>query len=82
MFIRKKPNKSGTISVQVIKKVGRSNRIVKTIGFGTTAEELEALERRARTELEMLRPQLSFSFDQYCGQFYRELKRCRRIKNM
>jgi transposase len=63
MFIRKKPNKSGTISVQIIKKVSRSNRIVKTIGCGTTAEELEALERRARTELEMLRPQLSFSFD-------------------
>ena len=63
MFIRKKPNKSGTTSVQIIKKVGRSNRIVKTIGCGTTAEELEVLERRARTELEMLRPQLSFSFD-------------------
>ncbi len=27
MFIRKKPNKSGTISVQIIKKVGRSNRL-------------------------------------------------------
>jgi len=63
MFIRKKPNKSGTISVQIIKKVGISNRIVKTIGCGTTAEELEALERRARTELEMLRPQLSFLSD-------------------
>lgn len=52
MFIRRKKNKSGSTSVQLIQKVGRVNKLVKSIGVGTTEREIELLESIARFELE------------------------------
>jgi transposase len=43
MFVRKKPNKSGLVSVQVIDKSGKSYRVVKTIGSSFDQMELENL---------------------------------------
>jgi hypothetical protein len=43
MFIRKVVNKSGNISVQVIKKVGRKNKVLKHLGTARTSFELAHL---------------------------------------
>lgn len=43
MFVRKKPNKSGKISVQVIKKVKGSYTVAKTIGSSSDKSEVERL---------------------------------------
>ena len=43
MFVRKKPNKSGKISVQVIDKVKGSYKVAKTIGSSSDNVEVEEL---------------------------------------
>lgn len=48
MFIRKKPNKSGLVSVQVIDKSQGRYKVVKTIGSSNEASEVERLEGEAR----------------------------------
>ena len=45
VFIRKNKNRSGTISVQVVRKVGRKNKLVKTIGVTSHPDELEEFIR-------------------------------------
>jgi len=50
MFVRKKVNKSGSISVQVVQKVGRINRVIRTLGCSTDPEELKKLESQAEYE--------------------------------
>ena len=54
MFIRKNKNRSGTISVQIISKVGRNNRVLKTLGCAKTAREEELLLLMAKTEIERI----------------------------
>lgn len=43
MFVRKKPNKSGKISVQVINKIKGSYKVAKTIGSSSDKSEVERL---------------------------------------
>lgn len=43
MFVRKKPNKSGKVSVQVIEKVRGSYKVAKTIGSSFDTTEIEEL---------------------------------------
>lgn len=43
MFLRKKKNKSGSITVQVIEKVGRKNKVLKIMGTSSLEKELEDL---------------------------------------
>ncbi len=52
MFIRKKNNTSGSVSVQVIQKVQGRYKVLKTIGSATTWQEIEKLEDQARQEIE------------------------------
>jgi transposase len=54
MFIRRKKNRSGSFSVQIIRKVGRINKVVKSIGVGHTERELELLENIAHFEKDKL----------------------------
>jgi hypothetical protein len=54
MFIRKNRNRSGTISIQIVRKIERSNRVIKTIGIAKTKREEELLLLLARTEIERL----------------------------
>ncbi|MEM9549518.1 MAG: IS1634 family transposase [Bacteroidota bacterium] len=49
MFLRKKPNKSGSVSIQVIQKVGRSNKVVTTIGCSSDPFEIEQLWIKGKT---------------------------------
>lgn len=57
MFIRKKPNPSGSISIQVIQKVNNRNKILKILGSATTQQEIEKLVNLARQEIERLSAQ-------------------------
>lgn len=54
MFIRKKKNKSGSISIQILSKIGRKNKLLKSIGCAKTQREEDLLILIARTELERL----------------------------
>lgn len=54
MFIRKKKNKSGSLSIQILSKIGRKNRLLKTVGCARTAREEELLSMLANTEIERL----------------------------
>lgn len=48
MFIRRKPNKTGSVSVQVIDKSGGCYRVLKSLGTGRSESELVNLEEKAR----------------------------------
>jgi len=52
MFIRKKKNNSGSISIQVITKIGRKNKLLKTVGCARTKREEELLILLAKAEME------------------------------
>jgi transposase len=54
MFIRKNRNRSGTFSIQIVRKVRRSNKVIKTIGIARTKREEDLLLLLANTELERL----------------------------
>jgi len=51
MFIRKKKNKSGSTSIQIIEKKNGINKIIKTIGSAFEIKEIEKLYRQALYEL-------------------------------
>ena len=55
MFIRKKNNRSGTISVQIISKIRGKYKVIKSIGVAKTTREEELLLLLANTELERLK---------------------------
>jgi len=54
VFIRKNKNRSGSCSVQIVSKARGNYRVIKTLGSGTTDEEIEFLYQRARQELEKI----------------------------
>lgn len=54
MFIRKKRNRSGSISVQIIQKINRSNKVLKTIGSSSDPAEVENLYLQALYEMPRL----------------------------
>ena len=54
MFLRKKKNKTGSISVQIISKSGGKYKVVKTIGCGRSEQEIQKLEYLGKQELERL----------------------------
>ena len=64
MFIRRKKNRSGSVSIQIIQKIGRINKVVKSVGVGRTERELELLENIARFELEKIQRQPSLFIEQ------------------
>ena len=45
MFVRKKKNKSGSISVQIISKEGGKYKVVKTIGSSKYSKEIKDCSR-------------------------------------
>ncbi len=57
MYIRKKPNKSGSQSVQVIQKLNGRYKVIETIGSATMQQEIEKLVNLARQEIERLTAQ-------------------------
>jgi transposase len=57
MFVRRKKNSSGSFRVQIIQKVGRINKVVKSIGSSFDETELDILERQAKLEIERMQGQ-------------------------
>jgi transposase len=57
MFIRKKKNSSGSVSIQVIQKINGRNKILKIIGSAITQQEIDKLISHARQEIERLTAQ-------------------------
>jgi len=48
MYVRRKPNKSGAVSVQVVSKHTGKYKVMRSFGTGRTEQELVRLEERAR----------------------------------
>lgn len=59
MFIRKKENKSGSVSVQIIDKSSGKYKVVKTIGSSQTEEGVTLLLHQAKHELNKIQQQTS-----------------------
>jgi hypothetical protein len=62
MFVRKKKNKSGSISVQIIEKVGRINKLVQTVGSSKDETEINELFIQAKQLISSLQEQQTFGF--------------------
>lgn len=50
MFVRKKPNKSGVISIQIIDKSQGKYKVAKTVGSSNDPEEIERLFAEAKVQ--------------------------------
>jgi transposase len=62
MFVRKKPNRSGVISVQVIEKRNGSYHLLKTIGSSADPKVVELLYQKADLWIQATKRQLSIDF--------------------
>ena len=62
MFFRKKLNKSGIVSVQVLEKVSGKSTLVKTIGSSSDAIEITSLVIKGKQFIETIKSQSSFYF--------------------
>ena len=58
MFVRKKKNASGSISVQIIKKVNKKSKVVETIGCSKDEKEIEKLLTLGEQRITELEPNL------------------------
>lgn len=63
MFVRQNQNRSGSFSIQIIRKIGRNNKVVKTVGCAKTQRELELLTILAKYEIERIEGQ-QFLFEE------------------
>lgn len=63
MFVRKKPNKSGKISIQVIEKSRGKYKLVKTIGSSTDPQEIEKLFRQGEDWVQKQKGLLELPFN-------------------
>ena len=59
MYVRTKPNKSGSTSVQIISKERGHYKVVKSMGSATTRQEIDRLITLANQEIEKLSRQSS-----------------------
>jgi len=63
MFVRRNKNRSGSISVQIVEKINRVNRLIKTIGIAHSQREEELLTVIAANEIERLKGQAELFVD-------------------
>lgn len=66
MFLRKKKNKSASITVHIIEKAGRKNKILKVIGTTVSDNEIEDLifEGHKYIESQNKQSSLDISYDE------------------
>lgn len=55
MFVRKKRNNSGSISVQILEKNDRTNKLIQTVGSSKDEIEIEKLYIKAFEIIDELR---------------------------
>lgn len=63
MFVRRKKNKSGVVSIQIIDKSSGEYQVYSTIGSSNEPAEIERLYKEARKEVELITGQQKFPFD-------------------
>ena len=63
MFIRKKKNKSGVISIQVIDKSSGKYKLIKTIGRSVNENEIKSLVKQGQAYIEQYKGQSVFDFN-------------------
>ena len=63
MFIRKKKNKSGIVSIQIIDKSSGVYKVYQTIGSSSDPTEIENLYNNAKQELLSISEQSSLPFE-------------------
>lgn len=64
MFVRRKPNKSGKINVQVIEKVRGKYKVAKTIGNSSIESEIEKLVMIGEEWIRNYKDSLEFPFNE------------------
>ena len=65
MFVRKKLNKSGVISVQIIEKRSGKSTLVKTLGSSADSKQIAGLVENGKQFINKIKGQSSFHFDLY-----------------
>ena len=63
VFIRKKKNKSGTISFHIVRKQNGKQLLIKSVGSAKSESEIEKLAHASRLELGRLQRQSSLEFE-------------------
>ncbi len=63
MFVRKKINKSGIVSIQIIEKVSGKSTLVKTVGSSADPTAIASLVIKGKQFIDALKRQTSFYFD-------------------
>ena len=64
MFVRKKKNRSGTVSVVIADKSSGKFKELKTIGVSSNSDEIARLEVKARQWIDEYSGQLTLDFDE------------------
>jgi hypothetical protein len=54
LFVRKNKNRSGSISIQIVQKLGKCYKIIKTIGCAYNKNEELILIKKAEEEIKLL----------------------------
>ena len=62
MFLRRKQNKSGSISIQILQKEKKKTILVETIGCAKEEIEIKKLEEKGKLRLQELIPQQTLDF--------------------
>ena len=65
MFVRKKPNKSGVVSIQIIDKSSGSYEVLRTVGSSSDPDTIDRLSRQAQREISEITGQQQFNFDKH-----------------
>jgi len=63
MFIRHKPNKSGSVSIQIVDKSNGRYKVLKTIGSSSDSFEIELLCQKAQKAITVLKHQNELPFN-------------------
>ena len=63
VFVRKKKNKSGVVSIQIIDKSSGAYQLHRTVGSSKEAAEIERLYKEGRKEIESITGQQKLPFD-------------------
>src|SRR5688500_8861071 len=64
MFVRKKPNPSGVISIQIIDKSSGKYEVFRTVGSSADPAEIDLLVKKAKLEILEHTKQTTLPFDQ------------------
>jgi len=63
VFIRKKRNDRGVISIQILRKSLGKNKLIETVGSSSDPQQVEQLCRQAKGRISELGQQSSLNFD-------------------